>query len=236
MYGTSDIYGTNDIHGTNDIYDIYDIYNQNSVALVLQQLHNVRGSKVSACGPCAVVLCICGPAHSGRESLAKHIRKKVKVERTGMEVRDTEIVKVHTLNRKEFMQHSQQQFVAVMIVCAVECTHADVTVSVVQCLSPSKLLRHMGIKLSHLYSCQLNMASAMAPGAREDIDSMHGALFNCMYTKRCRAGMRRVAADLDFLSTLTVIDNEELTQLFLESMPHVRMPRKATQARPSNRN
>ena len=41
MYGTSDIYGTNDIHGTNDIYDIYDIYNQNSVALVLQQLHNV---------------------------------------------------------------------------------------------------------------------------------------------------------------------------------------------------
>lgn len=204
---------------------MHDIYNQNSVALVLEQLHHVRAAKVSARGPCAVVLCVCGPPHSGRESLAMHIRKKVRVERTGMEVRDTEVVKVHTLNRREFTQHSRQHFVAVMIVCAVECMHADITVAVAQCLSPSKLLRHMGIKLSHLYACELNMASAMAPSVKADAESMHSALFNCMYTKRCRAGMRKVAADLDFLSALTVIDNVELTELFLGSMPHVRMPK-----------
>ena len=221
------MYETNHSHTNQSLHQSMNIYNRSAICNVVRKIECTRvcNTHMMQCGrPSATcVVCVTGGAQSGKRSLAEFIKSELrnKITRVGVEVKNCDITCVSTLTNKLYLEYCMACFVSVVIVCAKQCTHCDVTVKVADCLSAPALYKHLGIRMNVLSACGMNMSLAMSPVC-DSLDTMHLNLLKRMYTKRCRASIHVVADDMDYLSQLTVLQNVQLTELFIKRMPHVR--------------
>lgn len=193
------------------------IYDNSTIGLIINYVHEMRkGARTAGC-----VVCITGPAQSGKKTLAQHLSAHITVKLSAFEVQQVAIVSVHKLTKTSLAAHKQNPFTAVTIVCALHSEVSDMAVHMSSCILASKLFSKLGITKNRLKVHGWNITRALNRNVDMDIDEVHTKLFNTLYTKRCNTSIRRVAEDLDYLAFLETLGSMDTTMVFMQQRPHV---------------
>ena len=205
---------------------VLDIYDHSTLNLMISQIQRIRKAKAvqlqaGKTNNAACVVCITGPMQSGKNMLASYLVPKIHIDLELCEVQKIALIQASRLTAKQYTHHCKNPFVALTIVCASQVDKADFTIPVSNCISSSKLSKELSITMNRLRMHSMNFSAAMNQNIDMTIEELHMKLFNCMYTKRCKTSIHKVASDLDYLSYLTIIDNMDITCIFTRQRPHV---------------
>ena len=202
----------------------FDIYDNAMMTMITSQVHQIRKNRTTnntrSSTACCVV-CITGGPQSGKRTLAQYLSTRICVQLLLFEVQPVAISSVHKLTSQILATHKHNPFTAVAIVCALHCEKADILLPVSTCISPSKLFTHLGVTRNRLKIHQWNITRAMNRNTDIEIGDLHMKLFHCLYTKRCKTSIRKVAEDLDYLAFLENLGSLEMTNEFVKRRPHV---------------